>query len=185
MKYVILLMVAFSLNFSCKECEKCPECPERPECYNGKTEYVNGVRDNSVDFNNTNVKLYLMKVDSTDSTYILTGKVVCTFNDGKNDARNIEVTVLLPNEVKILEYNGPNKCLVASKEGLYPTDGRIHAGIIRFSKDSLRRDPQESFDISVTTSKLLKSNATSPNFSIFVYNQSPEINYKDNFWSWK
>lgn len=171
----MLVMVSISLNLGCKECQ---------ECFVGKLGYVNGVRDDSPEFNNTNVKLDLMKVDSTESTYILTGKVVCTFKDGKNDARNIEVTVLLPNEVNIMDFNGPNKCLLASNYGLY-TNNNTHAGIIRFSKDKLTRDPEESFEISLTTSKVLKTGASSPNFSVFVYNQSPEINYKDNFWSWK
>ena len=178
-------MVVFSLNACCPECDNCPKCPERPECYSGEMPYMNGVREDNADFNNTNIKLESIKVDSTDTTYILTGKIVCTKIGGKNDARNIEVTVLLPNEVKIIEFSGPNKCLVASKEGLYPTNDKVHAGIIHFSKDSLRRDPEESFEISVTTSKVLKTGASSPNFSVFVHNQSPEINYKDNFWSWK
>ncbi|MBK8721925.1 MAG: hypothetical protein IPL95_06490 [Saprospiraceae bacterium] len=43
----------------------------------------------------------------------------------------------------------------------------------------------ESFRIKVVTSKPLKENASTPNFSIYVHNQSPEDRYLDNYWTWK
>lgn len=190
MKYKILFIIAFSLNFGCEECSKCPprpecpECPERPECSVVKLPVLIGVEEISTKdtMNSANVGIKEnISIDSLDGNYNLKATIFCD-TQGNNDAHNIEVMVSLPAEVQLISYSGPDSCLILSDTTTF-TNKKITVGFVKFTKRSMSRT--ESFDIKVTTSKPIKPDASRPNFSIYVHNISPEINYKDNFWSWK
>ncbi|MBK8746968.1 MAG: hypothetical protein IPM04_03660 [Saprospiraceae bacterium] len=144
---------------------------------------LNGVSEvsSNTSMNSANVGITNAVVDSLDGNYNLSATIFCD-TLGNNDAQNVEVLVLLPAEVNIIKYKGPDSCLIMSNNTTY-TNRNIKAGYLKFGKRSMSR--YESFDIKLTTSKSVKPVASRPNFAIFVHNQSPEIIYKDNFWTSK
>lgn len=183
MKILFILPLVIMLSSCGDNWPKCAKCPERIECCQGKLPILNGVTEKTTldTINTANVGIKDAVIDSLDGNYNLKATVFCNEN-GNNDAQSVKIFVLLPGEVNIISFKGPDSCLIMSSNTTY-TDARIKAGYIKFSKRSMART--ESFNISVTTSKPIKPNASRPNFAIFVHNISPEINYKDNFWSWK
>ena len=170
----LLILIIFVSFYSCSQNIK------NQNCFLKNLRYLNGTKG-TVSKNATNVGVRNVSIDTSQNKFTLTATIFCD-TIGNNDAKNIEAIVHLPAEVFINVIEGPNHCLVSSNTGTYK-DINVTAGYIKFKKSSMSK--YESFRIKVVTSKPLKENASTPNFSIFVHNQSPEDRYLDNYWTWK
>jgi hypothetical protein len=184
MKKILILFIVTNIciNAYSQNNRKCVDC------YGGALPVFNGVNPAippiNDDINTANVFVdSSTMVITNDSSYVLKAKIKCKRDGGNNAAWGVRVTVLLPAEVKILEYSGSNGCLITGLP-IGVSDNRINTGYLIFEQESLQID--DSFEIIVKTSKPTNEKAKNKvNFGVFAYNRSADPILCDNFWYWR
>jgi hypothetical protein len=174
----LLFLSLLILQLGCKSV--CPTCDpiQKSTVFNG----VNPESDAAINTANLSI-VANPTVERSGDDLILKAKITCKRDGGNNDAWGVKLTVLIPAEVYIKSYTGPNACLIYGKpEGI--TDARIQTGYITFEQNHLPIG--ESIDIQVNTSKSSKTETLGKeNFAIFAYSRSADLMLCDNYWSWK
>ncbi len=164
------------LQFGCRTV--CIDCTKELPVFNGVTS------PNDAAINTANLAVDpSTTVEVRGDDLILKARVICKVEGGNNDAWGVKVVVLLPAEVYIRSFSGPNGCLIwGTPEGL--TDSRVKTGFLTFEQRTLERG--ESINIEVTTSKTSKTLVLNKeNFAVFAYSRSADLILCDNYWCWK
>lgn len=175
----LLFLSLLILQIGCKSV--CPTCHKTLPVFNGVDPSIPPV-DNAINSANISIDPSSM-VEAKGDKLVLKARVNCKKEGGNNDARDVKIIVLLPAEVSILSFKGPNGCLVWGKpDG--STDTRIKTGNLTFNQIHLARG--ESIDLEVITSKPSNPQAVNKeNFAVFAYSSSADLILCDNYWCWK